>query len=69
MVGGCRYDEPSTEAFIPLKFTVFLLKAQLNFKTKLIFSIHLNFKIETTIDEKNLDKYSVMKHWIFSVGW
>lgn len=40
MVGGCRYDEPSTEAFTPLKFTMFLLLiAQLTFKADLVFSI------------------------------
>lgn len=52
VVGVCRYDEPSTEAFIPLKFTMFFPKAELNFKANLVFSIHYNFKTDTTIDEE-----------------
>lgn len=41
MVCGSRYDEPSKEAFTPLKFTMcLLLKVQLTFKANLVFSIH-----------------------------
>lgn len=70
MVGGCTYDEPSIEASIPLKFTVFLLlKAELTFKADLAFSIHGNFETGTTIAENSSDKYLLMKHWTFSVGW